>query len=59
MTQITTIFSQVITWAGSLVTALFGENGALADLLPYFLLGIGLSIFLFIVKAISSLIWGR
>lgn len=58
MAQITTVFSQIITWIGSFVSALLGTEGALADLAPYFFISIGVSIILVSIKVIRKLVWG-
>lgn len=53
-----TAFSSVITMVGDLVTALVGENGALAPLLPLFAIGIAISLFMVGFKAIRKITWG-
>ena len=58
MTAITTAVTNIITWMGTVVTALFGQTGALADLLPFFAIGIACSVVLFAVRGIRSLVWG-
>lgn len=50
--------TQFITYAGQVVTAVTGAEGALAPLLPVIGLGIGASVILFGVKLIRSLVWG-
>lgn len=50
--------TEVISWVGEVVTAITGETGALAPLLPLFAVGIGISVVLFGVKAIKSIVWG-
>lgn len=50
--------TQVISWVGEVVTALTGASGALSGLLPVFGVGIGISVVLFGVKAIKSIVWG-
>lgn len=50
--------TMMITSAGEVVTALVTENGALANLLPAFAIGIGASLLLFGVKCIKSVVWG-
>lgn len=59
LTQVGTIVTDVITWIGSVVTALLGENGAWAALWPYFIIGIGISIVSFAAVMIGRLVWGR
>ena len=45
-------FTGVIGWVGEFVTALTGAEGALKDLLPVFVIGIGVSLLLFFVHLI-------
>lgn len=58
MEQIGYGLTALISWIGETVSALFGANGALASLLPYFVLSIAVSIFLLGIKAIRSLVYG-
>lgn len=53
-----TVMTQVVTWIGEVITALVGTDGALAELLPLFAIGIAISVFLFAIKAIRSVLWG-
>lgn len=53
-----TAFTSVITMVGELVTALIGENGALAPLLPLFAIGVAISLFMVGFKAIRRVTWG-
>lgn len=55
---VTSGLSTVITWIGSVVTALTSSGGALAGLLPLFAIGIAISAILLGVKMIKSLVWG-
>ena len=50
--------STVISWVGSVVTALVGAEGALNDLLPLMAIGIAISALMLGVKAIKSFAWG-
>lgn len=47
MTAVTTALTTVIQWVGTVLTALTGEQGQLAELLPLFAIGIAISAFLF------------
>lgn len=58
LTQLSTLFTQVITWIGEFVTALTSTDGALADLLPLFLVGIAISLTMVITKLIRRTTWG-
>ena len=48
----------VIGWVSTVVTNLVGENGALAELLPLFLVGVAISALMLGVRIIRSFIWG-
>lgn len=58
MTQLTSVLSTVLSSIGTVIAGLFTENGALAALLPYFMIGIACSLVFLAVKAIRSLVWG-
>ena len=51
-------FTGVIGWVGEFVTALTTAEGALNDLLPVFVIGIGVSLLLLGIKAVKSMTWG-
>ncbi len=51
-------FTGVIGWVGEFVTALTGADGVLKDLLPVFVIGIGVSLLLLGIKAVKSMTWG-
>lgn len=55
---VTSGLSTVISWIGSVVTALTSSTGALYGLLPLFAIGISISAILLGVKMIKSLVWG-
>lgn len=55
---VTDAISTVISWVGTVITALTGTNGALAALLPLFAIGIAISAVLLGVKIIKSVVWG-
>lgn len=58
MAAVTAALTEVITAVGSVVTALVGETGALADLLPLFAIGIAIALFGWAIRAIRSIVWG-
>ena len=58
LSAVTSAVTQMISWVGSVVTALVGENGALNDLLPIFAIGISVSILLVAVKIIRKVCYG-
>lgn len=55
---VTTGLSTVITWVGSVVSALVGADGALNDLLPLLAIGVSVSALMLGIAAIRSFIWG-
>lgn len=55
---VTTALGTVISWVGTVVTALVGESGQLADLLPLLAVGVAISALMLGIKAIKSFIWG-
>lgn len=55
---VTAALSTVIGWVGTVVTALTGEAGQLAALLPLLAIGIAVSALMLGVKAIRSFAWG-
>lgn len=55
---VTTAISTVISWVGTVITAMTTEAGALAPLLPLFAIGVAISAVLLGVRVIKSIIWG-
>lgn len=53
---VTTALSTVISWIGTVVTALL--SGGLSSLLPLFAIGIAISAFMLGMRAIRSVTWG-
>lgn len=58
LAAVTSGLTTVIGWVGTVITAITGESGALADLLPLFAIGISISVVFLGVKAIRSIVWG-
>lgn len=56
LTSIGTVLTSAITWVGQVVSAMFGTDGALADLLPFIALGLGVGILGLGVKYVRSFI---
>ena len=44
LTEIGSVLTAAIGWVGQTVTAMFGANGQLADLLPFIALGLGVGV---------------
>lgn len=53
---VSSALTQVIGWVGTVVTSI--TSGQLASLLPLFAIGIGISVLLFGIRAIRSIVWG-
>lgn len=58
LTEITTVFTQVLTWLGQFVGELTGADGSLVALWPLMALGIGVSLCMVIIKIIRRITWG-
>ena len=58
LAAVTSGLTTVIGWVGTVITAITGENGALAPLLPLFAVGIAISVVFLGIKAIRSIVWG-
>lgn len=58
MAAVTSALTSVISWIGTVLTALTSSGGALAELLPLLAVGIAISAFLFGMRAIRSVTWG-
>ena len=58
LAAVTSAITTVITWVGTVITALTGASGALAELLPLFAIGIAISAVLLGIKIIKSVVWG-
>lgn len=55
---VTDALTTVISWVGTVVTALTGESGELKELLPLLAIGVAISALMLGIKAIKSFIWG-
>lgn len=55
---VTTGLGTVIDWIGTVVNSMTTTDGALADLLPLFAVGISISIVFLGIKGIKSIVWG-
>lgn len=55
---VTSGLTTVISWVGSVVTALTSAEGALSALLPLLAIGVAVSALMLGIKAIRSFIWG-
>lgn len=55
---VTAALGTVISWVGTVVTALTTTDGDLAALLPLLAIGVAISALMLGVKAIKSFAWG-
>lgn len=58
LVEISSVFTQVITWLGEFLTALTGETGALAALWPLMAISIGVSVLMVCIKIVRRIVWG-
>ena len=58
LSQVTSGLTTVIGWIGTVINAVFGAEGSLAELAPLFAVGISISAILLGVKIIKSMVWG-
>lgn len=58
LAAVTSAITDVITWVGTVITALISDTGALAPLLPLFAIGIAISAVLLGIRIIRSVVWG-
>lgn len=58
LAAVTSALTTVISWIGTVVSSLVGENGQLSELLPLFAIGIAISAFMLGIKAVKSTVWG-
>lgn len=56
--SITTALGQVITWIGSVLTAVVSTTGALKELLPILSVSIGIALVMLTVRVIKKFAWG-
>lgn len=55
---VTSGITTVIGWVSTVVTAVVGAEGQLAELAPLFAVGISISAILLGIKLVKSLVWG-
>ena len=55
---VTSALTAVISWVGTVVSALTTTDGELAALLPLLAVGVAISALMLAIKAIRSFIWG-
>ena len=57
LTEVGTALGDLVTWVGSVVTALTSSTGALNGLLPVFALGIAVSVLMLAIGCIRKFTW--
>lgn len=58
LAAVTSGLTTVIEWIGTVISAIVSTDGALAELLPLFAIGIAISVVFLGIKAIRSIVWG-
>lgn len=58
LAAVTDALATVITWVGTVITSIVSTTGELYSLLPLFAVGIAISVLLFGIRAIKSIVWG-
>lgn len=56
--SVTSALSTVISWLGTVLTAVTGSDGALKDLWPLLAVGIAISVVMLTVKVVKRFAWG-
>lgn len=59
MQAVTTALGDVIDWAGTVLSAVITEAGALHDLLPLWAVGIAISAFMLGIRVMRGFAWGN
>lgn len=54
-----TALTTVIGWCGDVITAVTATDGALADLLPLWAIGIGISALMLGIRVMRGFAWGN
>ena len=57
--SITSALSSVIGWIGQVVGAITGTEGALAELLPIFGIGIAVTVVMLGIRVLRGFTWGN
>lgn len=58
LAAVTASLATVLSWCGTVVTALTTETGAIHDLLPLFAITVSVSAVMLGIKLIKSFVWG-
>lgn len=58
LAQVTSGIGTVIGWIGTVLTAIVGETGELAQLAPLFAIGISISAIMLGIKVVRGIVWG-
>lgn len=56
---VTSALTTVIGWCGTVLDAIIGAEGQLAELLPLFAVGIAISALLLGIKVMRGFVWGN
>lgn len=58
LTHVTSGITTVIGWIGTVLDAIVGSSGELAELGPLFAIGISISAIMLGIKVVRGIIWG-
>lgn len=58
LASVTSALTEVISWLGTVFTAITGTDGALKDLWPLLAVGIAISVIMLTVKVVKRFAWG-
>jgi len=59
LTTIGNVVTQMVTWVGSVITALFGAEGTWSQAGDFLFIGVGITILLTAVGIVRSFVYGR
>ena len=59
MAAVTAALGDVISWCGTVLTAVVGESGGLHDLLPLWAVGIAISGLMLGIRVMRGFAWGN
>lgn len=58
LSDVASTLSEVISWIGTVLTALIGSNAALGPIWPFVMVGFSVTIIMLAVKVLRSFSWG-
>lgn len=58
ITAVADALTTVLSWIGTVITAMTGESGDLAALAPFFMVTVAISAVMLGIKVIRGFVWG-